>query len=243
MNKLVHIIILSLCITVFWSCNGDAPANGAAHDHNHGGHDHNHDHGKTAVPHDHDGDGKPDHAPGEHGKTAVPHDHDGDGVPDHGPGAHGKNEKHPDPNHPSNDPNVQGEYISDEEYKRRMARIEAKQEEAKTMKPTAEMKATGDKICECLEKLDIYKKTVAAKSQEQFNQLAGDAPAEEVAMMQTCHTQYMKAAIRPIPDQIDRSIYGFKAREHIARKCLRGNEQFWFYMGKYVADRTPLNPK
>ncbi len=225
-------IILSLCIAILCTCGGEGTASTDGQDIR-----------KTAVAHDHDGDGIPDHAPGKHDKKAVPHDHDGDGVPDHGPGAHGQNEQHPDPNHPSNDKNVKGEWITDEEAAKRNAEIERKQEEAKKQKPTTEQKATGDKICQCLTDLNIFNKTISAKSQEEFNILAGDASADEVKKMQICHTQYMKAAIRTIPEKTDRSIFGFKAREHIAKKCLRGNEQFWFYMGKYVSERTSIDPK
>ena len=250
--KILQILLICFTLTMMSSCNG-GDASGDNQE------------GKTAVAHDLDGDGIPDHGPDahrhdhhghdhhghdhhghDHGKKGkVPHDHDGDGIPDHASGEHGKvsQDPDPDPSHPSNQKGVKGEWVSPEEAEKRNAELQAKQDAAKARGVNAAEKATGTKVCECLNKLAIFKKTKRAQSQAEFDQLAGNAGLEVVKAMQDCHTTHMRSAIANIPDRGDRSVHAFKAREHMDKACLGGNNQLWFYMGKYVSDRMAPNSR
>ncbi len=183
---------------------------------------------KAKVPHDHDGDGVPDHGPGAHGKKEhVPHDHDGDGIPDHGPGEHGKSNN-----------TQQGKSMTQNEADELNERMKAKAKEAEKREPNAAEKATGNKICECLQKLSIFQRIKDAKDQESFNKAAEKSNVEEVKAMQKCHVNFMKPAIGKFTDPVERAVHGFKTREAINKTCFDGNADLWLFMGQFVSDRT-----
>ncbi len=134
-------------------------------------------------------------------------------------------------------PKGKSELLTEKEFEILQSDIAKKQEEAKGKKPSAAQIETGNKICACMTALDIFRKTIPARSQKEFNKLAKNATIAEVEEIQNCHTQFMKAAIRPIKEKTDRAIYGFKSREHIAEKCLGGHAPYWFYLGKFISDK------
>jgi len=113
-------------------------------------------------------------------------------------------------------------------------------EAAKTEKPTTEQKATGTKICDCMNEIEIFSKVVKAKSQEDFNELAGDDKYKEVLALQNCHNNIMRPIVKGM-DLTDGGIYAFKARTYLEKQCMKSNPQLWFYIGKYIMDHRPIN--
>ena len=111
-------------------------------------------------------------------------------------------------------------------------------EAAKTEKPTEEQKAVGMKICNCMKSVKVYSKVVKAKSQEEFNKLAGEDAYDDVLTMQKCHSKFMKPAIKGM-SLMDGGIFAFKSRSFLEKQCMDSNPQLWFYIGDYVVKHRP----
>ncbi len=113
-------------------------------------------------------------------------------------------------------------------------------EEAKKEKPNEEQKAIGVNICNCMNKHKIFSKISKAKSQEEFNKLAGDNAFEEVFAIQQCHSKFMKPAVKGM-NLTEAGVFSYKARAYLENKCMHSNPQLWFYIGDYIAHHHPKN--
>lgn len=105
-------------------------------------------------------------------------------------------------------------------------------------KITTVQKETGVKICNCMNDIALYHKLVDAKSQIQFDEIAGKNAFQDVLAIQNCHNKIMPDAIKEM-DRAKGAIYAFKSRNYLQKKCMNNNIQLWFYMAEYISTHRP----
>ena len=102
---------------------------------------------------------------------------------------------------------------------------------------TAAQKATGDKLCACLNKISSFSKIVGMTEQAAFDKAVGDK-LDDVKAMQQCHNTIVTAAIKELPAD-EQGVYAFKAREVANNSCLKTKDnKLWFLMGQYVTSHS-----